>query len=268
MKYTKLAAMIICGSMFLSGCSLMSKDALYNDYPLNPVSYELNSDKDTGDEYIVIGDRTYSRFGLINARFTNDTLRECIGYVGRDKDHRIYTLTEDPLDNYIMIQRVGVFGDQPVFLRATDTKKKDIYTPKIIRPGGYESWTGSEVHYEEQTVRLGLICNAENVKEIEYSVKINGQDAEVGGLRYASYGIIKKGEKFEIEISELRVEGKADKDKAFNLELTFAVTDADDKSHEVKGTYEKMVMLGALADNLELRQDENGFYLFEDQWLP
>ena len=53
--------------------------------------------------------------------------------------------------------------------------------------------------------------------------------------------------------------------KVANLRI---FTDADDKRHEVKGTYEKMVLLGALADNLELRQDENGFYLFEDQWLP
>ena len=267
MKQIKIAAMVLCVVMLVSGCSLISKD-FRDKYPLNPVSYEQKHDEDTGDTYIVIGDRTYSWFGTINQRFTDDTLRECIGYIGRDKNYRIYTLSDDPLDNYIMIQHTGGVPDQPVFLRAVDTRKKDIYTPKCIRPAGYESWTNSGVHYELQTVRLGLICNAENVKEIEYAAKINGQDAEVGGVRYASYGIIKKGDKFEIEISELRVEGKADKDKSFNLELTFTVTDANDQRHEVKGTYEKMVLLGATADNLELRQDDDGFYIFVDEWLP
>ena len=76
---------------------------------------------------------------------------------------------------------------------------------------------------------------------------------------------IRKGELFDIEITEIQIDGKADRNKPFTISLIFNITDTDGQIRNVEGTYVRDMMLGASLNDLEIRYDEtNGYYLFED----
>ena len=265
MKGIKTTAALLVTALLLSGCSMNFIHNKALDLPSNPQSYKQVYYEDDGETSIEIGGRTYSYFGGIRERMSDDSIRECLGYVDNDKNTRIYSLNDDPLDNYIMIKHIGGVMDQPEFLRAKDTVHEDIYTPSYIKSSSYESWGSSGVHYDMSSVTIGLICNAENVREIGYEFLINGEPAGLGGVRYASAEEIRKGELFDIEITEIQIDGKADRNKPFTISLIFNITDTDGQIRNVEGTYVRDMMLGASLNDLEIRYDEtNGYYLFED----
>ena len=265
MKNTKIAAMILSGAILLSGCSLADKNNAYLKHEMPMKSYEQKYDEDSGDTTIDLNGRTYSYFGRINERMNQNSIRECLGYVDGDKNWRIYGLADDPYDNYIMIKHVKGIMDQPVFLRATDTRQKDIFTPKYIASAGYECWASSGIHYEMPAAGISFICNVENAREVGYTYKINGKEAGGGVVAFASGKKISKGEKFTIEITEVQLGDYAEKDKPFMVEITFSVKDMDGETHEVNGSYKQEMMLGAAVNNLELRLSDDGYCLFEDK---
>ena len=265
MKGLKTITIMLMTALTISGCSLKTMQNTLPDLPPAPQSYKQVYFEDDGETSIEINGRTYSYFGRLNGKMPDDSVRDCLGYVDNDKDTRIYSLTDDPLDNFIMIRHVGGIMDQPEFLRAKDTIHMNIPAPSYIESSSYESWGSSGIHYEMSSAKIGFICNAENVSEIEYEFLINGESAGIGGVRYANKKEIKKGELFEIDIDEIRVDGKADKDEPFTISVKFDVIGTDGQIKNVEGTYVRDMMLGASLNDLEIRYDEtNGYYLFED----
>ena len=265
MKGIKTTTLLLMTALLLSGCSMGINHNDAFDLPSNPQSFKQVYFEDDGETSIEINGRTYSYFGRLEGKISDDSVRECLGYIDNDKDTRIYSLTDDPLDNFLMVKHVGGIMDQPEFLRAKDTIHENILAPYYIKTASYESWGSSGIHYEMASATIGLVCNAEGVYEISYEFLINGESAGIGGVRYASGKTIRKGELFEIDITEIQIEGKADKDKPFTISMIFDVTGTDGKTHKVEGTYIRDMMLGASLNDLEIRYDDNnGYYLFED----
>lgn len=265
MKGIKTITILLTTALLLSGCSLNLNHNDTFDLPSNPQSFEQVYFEDDGETSIEIGGRTYSYFGRLNGKMPGESICECLGYIDNDKDTRVYSLTDDPLDNFLMVKHIGGIMDQPEFLRAKDTIHENILAPYYIKSACYESWGSSGIHYEMASATIGLVCNAENVSEIEYEFLINGETAGIGGVRYADKKEIKKGELFEIDIDEIRINGKADKDEPFTISVKFDVIGTDGQIHDVDGLYVRDMMLGASLNDLEIRYDDNsGYYLFED----
>lgn len=255
---------MICGAVMLSGCSLLDQDKGALVLPPNPQSFEQVYCEDTGSTDIEVNGRNYSYFGTVKESFSNDSIRECLGYVDGDKNMRVYTLYDDPYDNYIMVKYINGIMEQPQFLRATDTLHKDVFTPSYIESLGYEFWGSSGLHYEMPAATVNLVCNCENVKFIDYDILVNGEFAFTGETGYVSHGTVNKGEIFYVEINEFTAGDKADKDHPFNVALTFRVVDGDDNVHEVEGVYEREMMFGATLNSLEIREGNGVYYLYED----
>ena len=265
MKWNKVLIVSFCGAVLLSGCSMFNRDNGSLELPPNATSIESSYDKDQGETLFNYQGRTYSYFGKLNDKMSDDSIRECVGYMDDDKNTRIYSLNEDPLDNYLMIKHVGGIMDQPEFLRATDTKNKDIYTPSYIRSGSFESWGSSGIHYEMSAVNIDVVCNAENVMSVCYDLAINGESERTGGVENADKSAFKKGELLYFEFTEQMIGNQVATGDTFELTLTFSVIDTDGKVHEIDGEYTREMMLGASLSDLEIREDGNGgFILFED----
>lgn len=266
MNRNKVLILSLCGAVLLSGCSMFNgNDSGSLELPPNAPPIESSYDADQDEILLTYNDRTYSYFGRLNDKMSNSSIRECVGYIDDDKDTRIYTLYEDISDNYLMVRHTGGIMDQPEFLRATDTKRMDIYTPSYIKSGSFETWGSSGIHYELSEVTVGLICNAENITSISYEVGINGEHAFVGGVENADKSTIKKGELFSLDFNELMFSNKAVVGEPFKISLTFNVTDNDGRTHEIEGAYTREMMFGASLNDLEIREDGNGGYiLFED----
>ena len=263
MKKSVLA--VLMSAVFLmSGCSLFNGNKEALELPPNPQSFDKIYDEDTGDTTINVNGKTYSYFGILNDKMSNESIRECLGYVDGDKDTRIYSLYEDPYDNYIVIKHVNGIMDQPVFLRATDTRQKDIFTPSYIKSAGYECWGSSGMHYEMPAASVGFTVNAENIKLVNYAVDINGEPTFFGQTGILSGRVLSKGDHNELEINEFETGDNAAKDKPFKVSITFSVVDKDDTEYEVEGVYEREMMFGAYLDGLEIREDNGRYYLFED----
>lgn len=264
MNRCKVGILVLCGAVLLSGCSMLDQDKGVLVLPPDPQSYEQVYDEDTGETTIDIDGRTYSYFGSLKGSFSNDSIRECLGYVDDDKNMRIYSLYDDPYDNYIMVKYINGVMEQPSFLRAVDTKHKDIFTPSYIESACYESWGSSGLHYEMTAATVTLVCNCEGVKFIDYDVLINGEDKYTGETGYASHGTIDKGEIFTVEISEWAAGEDTDRDHPFTAAITFTVIDSDGNAHEVAGVYEREMMFGAAFNSLEIREENGEYYLYED----
>ena len=142
MKVIKSTTMILVTALTISGCSLkmMHNDTL--DLPQNPQSFQQVYFEDDGETSIEINGRTYSYFGRLNGKMSDDSVMDCLGYIDNDKDTRVYSLTDDPLDNFLMVKHIGGIMDQPEFLRAKDTIHENILAPYYIKSACYESWGG------------------------------------------------------------------------------------------------------------------------------
>ena len=260
----KICALLMATAMLFTGCFSRQLDSGVWKLPANASSYDCEHNKDTGlDDYTING-RNYSSYGHLDGTLDDESIRECLGYVDSNRDMRIYSLANDPYDNYLMVCNVKDLSLQPVFLRDGSTYGEDIFTPIFIEPDGDESWGDSGVEYEMKAAVIGLICDVEDIKYIDYEYDINGQTGGVGQTGYLGGRIIDKGELFEIEIPEVAIKDKFPTDEPFDISLTLTVTDADDNVHEVRGVYERTMALTARLNGLELRHDDEGYYLFED----
>ncbi len=101
MMNKKILALILSGAFLMSGCSLMNRTPA-PDLPAGAPSFTQESSA-MGEAVINYNGREYAFFGTLKNSMSNDSLRECIGYVGDDENERIYTLMEDTFDNYIMV---------------------------------------------------------------------------------------------------------------------------------------------------------------------
>ena len=237
-KIISIATALICSSC-LSGCFSPFKKN-FPDLPADPIEFEMK-DSDSFDMMtITYNGKAYMPFGIIKHRINYDeSLRECLGYIDNDKDTRVYTLYQDPYDNYLMIKNVSGFMDQPQFWRKCETRKKDIYTPDYIESLNYEEWTGSGVCYEMPAVRIDVANEADDVVELAIDYKLNGKDGGVSGSRNADMSVMKKGEDINLSIDEYAIEdklGEIEKDDSFDIDVTFSVTATDGKTYDVDGS--------------------------------
>jgi len=259
MRNIKVLAVILTGALAVSGCSLGVNNKELYALPDAPVSYEQRYEGD--DTLITVGGRDYSLFGTVKDKFDPESIRECLGYVDGDENTRLYTLSDDPYDSYIMVRNVNGMMEQPLFYRATDTRCQDIYTPSYIMSGGYEEWESSGLHYEMSTSILNVTCNAGDVMHIYYDYKINGEDAGCGYTGYASHDEIETGDIFSVEINEWNLNGKAEDDEVFDISMTFSVETTDGQMHEVEGSFDGKLMLGATVNRLEITSEGDRYIL-------
>ena len=263
MKNIKITVLLLCGMVLLPGCSLPDGNRGLAELPPAASAYTQRFDSDSGEALIDYNGRTYSFFGTIRNKMSNSSARECIGYLENDENTHLYTLSEDPLDNYIMMKNTTGFMEQATFYRATDTKQKDIFTPEYIESLGYECWGSSGIHYEEAEACIGIICEAPDIREILYTAESDGKFIAEGGTRYSNCKELKRGDLFMIEIIEERLKDKVDTSGPFNVTMQFKVITVDGEEKEVNGVFTHDMMLGGYLRGLEIRYDENsGYYLY------
>lgn len=125
--------------MVLTGCG----KSIYPELPANAIAFENG---------ITYKDRTYSMYGTLDKSIKASDIKECIGYIVQteenssiadpnDKDTRVYLLTDDKEENFIMVYYTGTtLMNQPDFYRADDTKGKEIEIPKFICDLDYDWW--------------------------------------------------------------------------------------------------------------------------------
>ena len=128
----------------LTGCTMK-----YPELDENAIAFTVSSYVDEEHDnasYLTIeyNGRTYLPYGTQKGILQSKDLDKCIGYIVQDensssivdpdnKDTRIYTLTEDKDNNFLMEYYIGTNEmNDPIFYRAMDTKGKDITIPKII----------------------------------------------------------------------------------------------------------------------------------------
>ena len=143
-----LFLLITC--LLLTGCGMK-----YPDLPENPIAFEAGNytyNDDEGYMTIEYNGRTYRPYGTQKGIMQTSDIDKCIGYIIQDenissvvdltnKDTRIYTLTDDKDNNYLLEYYVASeLMNNPTFWRATDTRGKKIHTPKIIDSLGYDYW--------------------------------------------------------------------------------------------------------------------------------
>ena len=149
----KLFAVILLGILMLgmTGCG-----AEFPELKDDAIAFDMGEyiDESDGDSYgtIEYNGRTYMPYGTLKGFIRSDDISECIGYIIQnensssivdldDKDTRVYTLADDPDENYLMEYYIGTtLMNQPAFWRAVDTKGKEIDTPKYIESLDYGYW--------------------------------------------------------------------------------------------------------------------------------
>jgi uncharacterized membrane protein len=110
----------------------------------NMEEYVDESNDDDSYGTIEYKGRTYIPYGTLKHSIKTNDINECIGYIIQDennKNWRIYTLTEDSNNNYLMVYDIETnLMNQPDFYRAIDTKGENIDTPSYIDPLDYNFW--------------------------------------------------------------------------------------------------------------------------------
>ena len=267
MKALKISTLIICGVILLSGCNRIRKPgSKFNDFdlPSNPTVFCEELDGDMNAMSVTVNGRTYTDFGDLKEDDSEYSIKECLGYLENYERRRVYTLTEDPNDNYILIKNLNSLTGDTRFFRANDTLHKDIFTPEYISSLGFECWCDSGLHHEMKETQVSFILDAEDIKAVGYCFKINGKDACSGGCEYADSSPFEMGKMLTVSISEYELAGIAELDKPFTVELTFTVTGTDGIEHKVEGSYNREMMLGAYLCSLSIEQAADGGYVLEE----
>ena len=97
-----VAAAMVC-ALLVQGCSIFNSYAGLPELPANAESFKTY-DSTTGELMCInVGGREYSPYGDLEGRVKDDYVRDCLGYVNDDKNIRVYSLNEDPYDNYLMV---------------------------------------------------------------------------------------------------------------------------------------------------------------------
>lgn len=246
------AALLLCTVPLFTGClSLRLLGERAPDLPDNPQSFRKH-DSDSAGVLMEVNGRTYAPFGTLNGKLNNSSLRECLGYVGDDKNDRVYTLSEEPFDNYLVTKNVNVIMEQPMFWRDFSTYGEDIFTPEYIVSKDDVNWGRSGCYSEMKEFRIMIDIDADDVKELSMQYNVNGRDCgscgvknAVGGLRNPDGKLaLKRGEELTLAIGEIALYGKFDKNKPFDAECRFSVESTDGKNRELDYVYKGRVKLG------------------------
>ena len=251
-------------ALALSGCSFLnSRNA--PELPDYAPSFE-KKDSDSSDMmYITYNDRTYMPFGTIGKGISyGDTLRDCLGYIDDDRNTRVYSLLQDPYDNYLMIRNVTGFMEQPEFWRASDTYKQDIFTPDYIQSLDYEEWTGSGTHSEMSSVRIHIRTDAEDVKMLSTEYTVNGKPGGGCDSGYTNGAVLEKGHDTIFEITEVDLDGKVNDGDPFDLNMILVITDSKGGTYKAEGEISGNVRLQDELFYVLTGDPDNGYRISGD----
>lgn len=137
----------------LTGCGIK-----YPDLERDAIGFQMSNFIDESDPnesgYLTFeyNGRTYMPYGSLKGTIKEEDIDKCIGYIiqdensssvvdKNDKNTRIYTLSSDKDNNFLMEYYIGTtLMNQPSFYRAIDTKNKNITIPKFINDLDYYYW--------------------------------------------------------------------------------------------------------------------------------
>lgn len=254
------AACAFSVSFLFSGCSAVSGFfAKAPEMEANAQSIKMYDSDEFNSMLINVNGRTYAPYGGVKKNISKDSLRECLGYVDDDKDCRIYTLNEDPFDNYLIEKNVNGFMNPDMFWRDISTIEDEIYTPEYIESNNYEEWDKSGAYSEMKTFVINVTLDSDDVIEIIMDYTINGDAQATGGVRNADYSTIEKGEVLSLEVLESSIYNKYDKDDPFDVEIKFSVMNKDGDTVAVEGIYTNRVSFGDM-DKLTLTGNSKDGY--------
>ena len=158
-KAAALASTLVFTAMF-SGCSLSLKNEKRFQLPADPESFEVIDVDSSSLNRIEADGRSYMPYGSLKGELKRINITACLGYLGNDRNLRVYTLHDDPYDNYLLVVNVDKMNETPDIWRDTSTYGEDIYTPPIVEPAGYEEWGSSGVHYDMEEVQFEVNLGA------------------------------------------------------------------------------------------------------------
>lgn len=151
MKKKVIVSILFACIFVLGGCG----KSIYPDLPDNPTAFEMGSliygDDEAGYGTIEYNGRTYVPYGTLGKTLHRKDIKECIGYIIcdensssytdlNDTDTRVYTLTDDEENNFLMDYYSKGVMEQPHFWRAADTRGKEIKQPDFIESLGYDEY--------------------------------------------------------------------------------------------------------------------------------
>lgn len=244
-KAATVAGAIVFAGMF-SGCMrIIDRFGKELALPDNAQEFVMEDRDSAGMMFMEVNGRTYAPYGNLRGTMRNDSIRDCLGYVGGDKNTRVYTLYEDPYDNYILVKNVNGVMDEDVYWRDFSTYGEDIFTPEYIRSMEYEEWgRSSGVYYEIRAMIVNVTVNADGVKELDFEYTINGRQGGEGGAGYLDGALLNKGEVMACDISEVSLNDKFSIDDPFEVKMWFRVILEDGTVVEVSGEFTGTVELG------------------------
>jgi hypothetical protein len=264
MKKMKMAAVLMCGAILLSGCSQKQslKDQGKYQLPESATMYNNYYDSDFGEMTIENAGRLYTLFGWRSETVPEKSISECIGYVDHNEDRRIYLLSDDPDHNYLVVSNLNSIRGDWCFYRAQDTVGKDIYTPDFIEPNGFEIWGSSGCHSSDkkEPAKVAIKINCDDIKSVNCYVAVNHKAAFTTTASLSSGKLIRKGDFVYMEITEEQLRDRIPEDEPFNINVTFKVVDANGDEKEVYGYFTHDMMFGSYLYYLEIYQETN-YYL-------
>ncbi len=240
-----LTGAVICTGMF-SGCFFIEErfsEALA--LPDNAQEFVTVEHDSSSLESMEVNGRTYEPYGELRGMMHNDSIRECLGYVDGDRQTRVYTLYEDPYDNYILVRDVNSNSHNYVYWRDMSTYGEDIFTPEYICSLEYEDWgNNSGVYYQIREMYVDVTIKADGVRELDYEYTINGLQGGEGGVGFVGGEPFNIGDAASCDISEVSLHDKFPVDEPFDVVMKFYVLLEDGTAVEVSGVFEGTVELG------------------------
>ena len=244
LKIIAVAGALCLASLF-SGCNmingLMSKKP---ELPANAESVSRYIPDSSAMAHIKVGGRTYALFGAVKGDMYNSEFRDCIGYVDDNMEERIYTLCDDPFDNYLVTVNIGSLMDSPQIWRDFATYNEDILTPDFVDPMDNEEWGHSGCYSEMKEFVVDILMDADDVYELTMDYKVNGVDCGVAGVRNADKTELKKGDVYDMSITEMSIYGKFDKNEPLDIECHFQVETMDGEIFDLEYVYKDTVGFG------------------------
>ena len=232
-------------SFLFSGCSgIMEYFAKAPEMQPNAQSFKMYDSDKMNSMLIDVNGRTYAPYGVVKNFMSKSSLRECIGYVDDDKNCRIYTLNEDPFDNYLIQKSVNGFMDPDTIWRDISTIEDEVLTPEYIDPLNYEEWGKSGSYSEMKEFKVDILLDADDVYELSMDYKVNGEDCGTSGVRNANKTELKKGDIYDMSIAEISIYGKFDKDGPLDVECHFHVETMSGEMHDLEYVFKDTVKLG------------------------
>ena len=232
-------------SFLFSGCSgIMEYFAKAPEMQPNAQSFKMYDSDQMNSMLIDVNGRTYAPYGVVKNFMSKSSLRECIGYVDDDKNCRIYTLNEDPFDNYLIQKSVNGFMDPDTIWRDISTIEDEVLTPEYIDPLNYEEWGKSGSYSEMKEFKVDILLDADDVYELSMDYKVNGEDCGTSGVRNANKTELKKGDIYDMSIAEISIYGKFDKDGPLDVECHFHVETMSGEMHDLEYVFKDTVKLG------------------------